>query len=427
MSSGRRLFMMAVFFVFLLLHQVDRYLIGVLTTPIMEAFGIDEAQMGAVQTGAVIVGMALFPLWGYLFDRYARPKILALASALWGATTWMSAIAPNYGLFVVTRASTGIDDATYPGVYSMVSDLYPPTKRGRVLGMLQTAGPIAFVLATVIGLSMSESFGWRSVFLLTGALGIVMAFVFFFGVKDVPRGMSEPALAKKAEKLRMKFDRRVAMRLLRRPTLLVILLQVFVHLFPIQALLIWSIRYFEVEREFDNPQIYSLAGSLVLVGILGFIVAGWLGDKLFRRYLRGRLLLGATGVGLAAVTMTSAFLTPTEDVVLFSVLWALASFFYGFSQPTVTPTIQDITEPEVRSTAHAMVGIAEQLGSALAPLIVGIIAVGASLGLGLTVVTAIGFGLSCLLLLTASFLVSRDVQRLRATLEARAAEQPDEG
>ncbi|HRN28624.1 MAG TPA: MFS transporter [Terrimesophilobacter sp.] len=425
MHSNRRLYVMLVFFVFLLLHQVDRYLIGVLTTPIMDAFDINEAQMGAVQTGAVLVGMALFPLWGYLFDRYARPKILALASALWGATTWLSAVAPNYGLFMATRASTGIDDATYPGVYSMVSDLYPPTKRGRVLAVLQTTGPVAFIVATVIGLSMSESFGWRSVFLLTGALGIVMAGVFFFTVRDVPRGLSEPAIGAKAQTLKMKFDRRVALGLLRRPTLLVILLQVFVHLFPIQALLIWSIRYFEVERQFDNPQIYSLAGALVLVGILGFLVAGWLGDRLFQRYLRGRLLLGACGVGLAAITMTSAFLTPTDDIVMFSVLWASASFFYGFSQPTVTPTIQDVTEPEVRSTAHAMVGIAEQAGSALAPLLVGVIAIGSSLGFGLTVVSGIGFGLSCLLLLTASFVVARDVRALRETLAARADADPE--
>ena len=44
MSSNKksRWFVLAVFFVFMLLHQSDRLLIAPLTTPIMETFGIVE-------------------------------------------------------------------------------------------------------------------------------------------------------------------------------------------------------------------------------------------------------------------------------------------------------------------------------------------------------------------------------------------------
>jgi MFS family permease len=414
-----------VFFVFMLLHQTDRYLIGVLTTPIMETFDINEAQMGAVMTGSVIVGLALLPVWGYLFDRFARPKILALAAGLWGGTTWLAAVAPTYPSFVAARASTGIDDAAYPGVYSMVSDLYPPTRRGRILGFLQITGPIAFIAATGLGLSLSDSYGWRGVFLLTGALGLVMAAVFLLAVRDVPRGRSDPTVGAAADQLRLRFDRRVAARLLRRPTLLLLVLQQFVHLFPIQALVVWSIRYFQVERGFDDNQIYVLSGSLVVVGIGGFLVAGWLGDRLFQRIARGRLLLGTAGVGLAAVTMTGAFLTPTDDTVWFMALWALASFCYGFSNPTVTPSVQDVTEPEVRSTAHALMSFAEQGGSALAPLVVGLLAEKVGLGTGLTAVVATGFCLSAFLLMTASLLIPYDIRRVRARpVPSASGEEP---
>ncbi len=48
MSSNKkyRWYVLAVFFAFMLLHQSDRLLIAPLTTPIMETFGINEAQMG---------------------------------------------------------------------------------------------------------------------------------------------------------------------------------------------------------------------------------------------------------------------------------------------------------------------------------------------------------------------------------------------
>ena len=103
-QSRYRWFVLAIFFFFMLLHQSDKLMIGPLTTPIMETFGIDEVQMGAVFTGALLVGAFLYPLWGYLYDRYARAKLLALASLIWGATTWLSAIAPTSagrGLFCI--------------------------------------------------------------------------------------------------------------------------------------------------------------------------------------------------------------------------------------------------------------------------------------------------------------------------------------
>jgi|GEM_PF-6624044 len=44
-----RWFVVIVFFLFMLLHQADKLLIGPLTTPIMETFGINEEQMGRVK------------------------------------------------------------------------------------------------------------------------------------------------------------------------------------------------------------------------------------------------------------------------------------------------------------------------------------------------------------------------------------------
>ncbi|HZD58491.1 MAG TPA: MFS transporter, partial [Anaerolineales bacterium] len=77
-TSRYRWFVVAVFFLFMLLHQSDKLLIGPLTTPIMETFGINEVQMGAVFTGALLVGAFLYPIWGYLYDRFTRSRLLAL-------------------------------------------------------------------------------------------------------------------------------------------------------------------------------------------------------------------------------------------------------------------------------------------------------------------------------------------------------------
>jgi len=44
----------------------------------------------------------------------------------------------------------------------------------------------------VLALLLSQTIGWRSVFFITGSLGLVLAVAIFFGIKEMPRGQSEP-------------------------------------------------------------------------------------------------------------------------------------------------------------------------------------------------------------------------------------------
>jgi MFS family permease len=184
-----------VFFIFMLLHQTDKLLIGPLQVPIMNTFNMTNEQWGLINTGALIVGSALYPLWGWLSDKYNRGKLLALASFIWGSTTWISAIAPTFNTFLVTRSSTGIDDSSYPGLYSLISDLFSPKTRGKIYGLLGLTQPIGYLIGMVIALEFTTALGgWRHVFFLTGSLGILLAFVIFFFVKDVPHGSGEDEL-----------------------------------------------------------------------------------------------------------------------------------------------------------------------------------------------------------------------------------------
>ena len=126
-SSRYRWFVVSVFFFFMLLHQTDKLMIGSLQVPISETFGIGNRKWGFINSGALIVATFLYPIWGYLYDRYARTKLLALASFIWGTTTWLSSVVRTYPQFFVTRASTGMDDSSYPGLFTLIADYFDPT------------------------------------------------------------------------------------------------------------------------------------------------------------------------------------------------------------------------------------------------------------------------------------------------------------
>jgi MFS family permease len=410
-----------VFFSFILLHQSDKLLIGPLTTPIMETFGINEAQMGAVFTGALLVGALLYPLWGYLYDRYARSKLLSLASFIWGATTWISAIAPTYKSFLATRASTGIDDSSYPGLYSLMSDYFGPEIRGRVYGLLQVAQPLGYLIGMVAATFLGGALGWRGVFYITGSLGLLLAFIIFFTIRDVPRGSSEPEFSDLAQIGVYHFDLKIALGLFKKKSLLFLFAQGFVGVFPWQVITYWFFRYLETERGYDENTTLITMASAVIVLSLGYFMGGAVGDFMFKRTPRGRMLTSAAGVLLGAIFLIFAINVPDENQMLFMILLWCTALFMPVASANVIATVYDITLPEVRSTALAVQYFIENGGAALAPWLAGLIAVEASLETAILSICVTAWMVGFVILLFTAYFVPRDIQFLRDQLSERAA------
>jgi len=423
-TSKYRWFVVFVFFWFVLLHQADKLLISPLTTPIMDTFGINEAQMGAVSSLALLVAAILYPVWGYLYDRFSRSRLLALASFIWGSTTWLNALAPNYSTFLVTRASTGIDDASYPGMFSLLSDYFGPRMRGKVYGLLQMAQPLGFMVGTILATMLGGAMGWRSVFFITGAAGILVAALIFFGVREPRRGQSEPEMAGLGEIAVHRIDKKVVLGLLKKPSYLLLMAQGFFGVFPWQVLTFWFFRYLETERGYTaNEAMLNLIVAIVMLSA-GYFLGGWIGDFMFRRTPRGRVLTSMVGVLAGAIFLALTLSVPIDNQGLFILLLAPTSLTMSIAAPNVTASIHDISEPEVRATAQAVESFAENLGSAVAPWLAGLIALSYSLHVAILAICVSTWLLCALLFGVSALYLPRDVEQLRGVMRARAqAEQ----
>ncbi len=415
-----RWYVVFVFFLFMLLHQSDRLLIAPLTTPIMETFGINEAQMGAVVTGALLVSAILHPVWGYLYDRFSRAKLLAAASAIWGSTTWISAIAPSYRSFFAARATTGIDDSAYPGLYSLLSDFFAPSLRGKIYGLLQLTQPLGYMIGLVIATFLAASTGWRAVFYITGTLGLLIAILIFFTVKEPKRGGSEPELQGLEVEGVYRFQLGLVIDVLKKPTVLLLFAQGFVGVFPWNVITFWFFRYLESERGFDQDAILIALVPTVLVLAAGYFIGGVFGDYFFKRTRRGRLLVSMVSVLLGAILLMITMNVPLENQGTFSIMLVLTALFIPFAAPNVVSTVHDITLPEVRSTALALQLLIENGGAALAPFVAGLIAIRASLHTAILSLCVGAWILGAMILAAAAYKVPADIETLRAEMRRRA-------
>ncbi len=419
-KSRYRWLVFSLSFAFILLHQADKLLIGPLTTPIMETFEIDEAQMGAVFTGALLVSAFLYPVWGYLYDRFARPKLLALASVIWGSTTWLSAIAPTYPAFLVSRASTGIDDSSYPGLYSLIADYFGPSMRGKVYGLLQLGMPLGYMIGLFAATLLSGLIGWRGVFYITGSLGLLLALLIYTKVREAPRGKTEPEL-EDLEKIGVyRFDKKIALGLFRKRSLLLLFAQGFFGVFPWTVITYWFFRYLETERNYTQDAVLMTMAPAVLVMALGYFVGGSIGDFFFKRTPRGRLIVSTAAVLLGAALFLVTMNIPVENQTQFLIMLMLTALFIPFAAPNVISSVYDITLPEVRSTALAVQYFIENAGAALAPYIAGMIAVRYSLHNAILIICVSAWVVDSILFAVATYLVPEDIRTLRQQLRERA-------
>jgi MFS transporter, Spinster family, sphingosine-1-phosphate transporter len=411
-----------IFFLFMLLHQSDKLLIGPLTTDIIADFKITRTQMGAVTSAALVVGSVLYPLWGFLYDRYARSKLIALASLIWGMTTWISAIAPTYGLFLASRASTGIDDSSYPGLYSLIADYFGPSVRGKIYGALQIAQPLGYLVGLVLALVVGPLIGWRNIFFITGGLGLVLAVLIFFGVREMPRGKSEPEMAGLEEMGLHRFDMQKARDLFQKRSLWFLFAQGFANIFPWNVITFWFFDYLGRERGYEEEAILFTMGPAILILASGYFIGGSLGDAAFKRNLRGRLLVSMGAVLLGAVLMGLTLNVPVENRTLFFILLCMTAVFIPFTAPNMVSSVYDITLPEVRSTALAIQYFIENAGAAAAPLLAGYIAdqPGSSLHIAILGICVTAWLLGSIFLGFAAYHIPKDIHILRRQMAERA-------
>jgi MFS family permease len=409
------IFVVIVFFFFTLLHQTDKLLIGSLQLPISKTFNLNDLQWGLVNTGALIIGTLFYPIWGYLYDRYARAKLLSLVR--------------TYPQFLVTRSSTGIDDSSYPGMYSLIADYFNPKNRGKIYGLLQLAQPLGYLLGMILALMVAplldgilfQMEGWRTIFLMTGFLGIVMAVVIFFGIKEVTRGQSEPEFEGMEDIGKVRFNWVSLKDALKKRTMWFIFLQGFAGVFPWNVITFFFFGYLILERGYDNTSVLLTMGPIVIILAVGYFVGGALGDWLFKRTLKGRILISSVGVILGATFLYFAMRTPIADKTTFFILMSLTAIFMPFSSPNVVSTVFDITLPEVRSSAQAVEYFVENSGAALAPTLAGAIALAAhSKQIAIMSVCISAWVVCFFLYLGALFFVEGDIKSLRTQLAARA-------
>ncbi|MBB4153939.1 MFS family permease [Sphingomonas jinjuensis] len=179
------------------INFLDRQLLGILAKPIQDSLHVTDGQLGLIG-GLYFAFFYCFiavPI-GYLADRTNRTSIVALACAIWSAATIACGLARTYPQLVVARMMVGFGEAGgVPPSYAIITDTFPPGRRGMAFGIYNLGPPIGAALGIAFGASIAAAFDWRHAFIAIGIVGIVTALAVKLLVKEPERGALDPAPA----------------------------------------------------------------------------------------------------------------------------------------------------------------------------------------------------------------------------------------
>lgn len=127
-----------------------------------------------VTSAYMVMVMAGTPIFGKLSDMYGRKRffifgliVFLAGSALCGTSTTITQLA-------IYRAIQGIGGgALMPIAFTIVFDIYPPEKRGKLTGLFGAVFGISSVLGPLLGAYITDYVGWQWVFYINLPIGVV--------------------------------------------------------------------------------------------------------------------------------------------------------------------------------------------------------------------------------------------------------------
>ena len=354
-----------------LLNIADRVLLGIVVDPVKADLHLSDTEMSIVSGSAFV----LFNLVVGLFiarwvDRGNRKNILILGVILWSGATALTGMAQGFYSLAATRIGVGVGEATaFPVAISMIADLFVSRRRPHAISIFQSSTYVGIVAGSLLAGVLAAAYGWRMMFLMCGAAGLVAVLLLIATLREPARHHEVPVQDAIPDAGMLGS----VMQLMRIRGFTALSLGTAFSTMAVMVLPVWAPAFLLRSHNVQLAEVGALLGPAVgLSSIAGTVLSGMIAGRLVRR--RGgdvhSLIVPMIAVPLAApffliFTFAASLTVTMAGAAVMNFLLAMA---FG---PCITVAVA-IAPPAIRAVSSTCVLlISGVVGSALAPLMVG--------------------------------------------------------
>ncbi|GLH72741.1 MFS transporter [Geothrix limicola] len=350
-----------------LVNYLDRYVVAAVLEPLGKELHLTDAQLGRLTLVFILVYMCAAPAFGYLADRFHRPRLVAGGVALWSLATAGAAFIHSYPALLVMRSLVGVGEAAYATLGpAMLADGFPEAERAKKFTWFYLAIPVGSAFGYGLGGLVAGSWGWRAAFMVAGIPGLALAAWMAFQMDPVRGGMdalpdtdaAEPYL----KRLRHIFFNRIW---------LACTASYVAYTFAMGALSMWSPTLLQRRFAVSTAKAGLVFGGLAVVtGILGTFLGGWLTDRWQRRWPDAGALL--SGLTLLAAAPIVGWALGTSSLHLAYLSFFVGMFLLFVNTSPVNALTVSCLPASVRATGVGVnVLLIHLMGDAISPELVG--------------------------------------------------------
>lgn len=343
--AGRKLVLTMLLIVYAF-NFLDRQILSILAEPVKADLNLTDSQLGMLGGFAIALLYSTLAIpFALIADRTSRSWVVTASLVVWSGFTMLCGTATNFVQMFLYRLGVGVGEAG--GVapsYALISDSFPPRQRARAFAIYSLGVPLGGAIGAVLGGYLADKLAWQTVFLLVGALGILVAIPFKLIVRDRPRPATTLADVEPPT--------RVFAILAAKPSFWLMSFGAAAASMCGHGVAFWLPALLMRSFGLDIAQTGQILGLLLMTsGVTGILLGGWIGDRLGSRDVRYYALIPAVCFIVGAPLFLAGVLSSSWQLTL--LLLALPQALFFVWPGPVLNAIQHLVPAQMRATASA--------------------------------------------------------------------------
>lgn len=365
-----------------MLNYADRAVLGVAAPTMTAELHISPVMMGLIFSVFSWTYAAAQVPGGVLLDRLGTRITYAISLVLWSFFTLLHGVATGVISLIAFRLGLGIAEAPcFPTNSRVLCTWFPQQERARANSVYSVGQYFGLAFLSPLLFWIVAVWGWRSLFLLFGAIGIIYGFVWYRAYRDPEQ--SSAVNEAELEHIRaggglshggsaIAFSWTNVGKLLRKRQILGASIGQFCGNSTLVFFLTWFPTYLATERHMDWLKSGVFAVMPYIAASVGVLLGGYLSDMLIRRTGSaniGRKLPVVAGLLLASTIILANYVESNAMVIA---IMSVAFFGQGMVNLGWT-LLSDVAPKQLIGLTGGVFNFCANLAGIITPLAVGFI------------------------------------------------------
>ncbi|HTJ94723.1 MAG TPA: MFS transporter [Pararobbsia sp.] len=161
------------------INYLDRANLAIAAPGMIRDLNLTRTQIGLLGTVFSWTYAVMQLPAGWIIDRFGAKKAYAVGMIWWSVATWLTGVVGSISGLIAMRVLLAIGEAPcWPTGAKMTAAWFPDKERGFATGIWDSSSKWGPALAPAVLVALMVAFGWRSLFHVTGAIGVVFAILF---------------------------------------------------------------------------------------------------------------------------------------------------------------------------------------------------------------------------------------------------------